>query len=180
MIAASADRSRRRTGGRRLPSPAAIALAFVGVVAVSTLFAVALRGPQPQRSLEDRVRAVASSLRCPVCQSLSVADSPSGVAREMRATIARRLRAGDSPDEIRRGFVDSYGDSILLAPPRSGIGWLAWILPPIVLIVGAFAAVRSARRWVRRRGAEARPDEDLSPEDARLLRRAMAKEGDGA
>ena len=180
MIGGSIQGGARDPAGQRVrrASPTTVLLAIVGVVAVSTLVAVGLRGPRPQRSVEDRVRAVASTLRCPVCQSLSVADSPSGVAREMRATIARRLRAGDSPSEIRERFVASYGESILLAPPRSGIGWLAWVLPPLILLLGSLAAVLSARRWVRRRSSSTPPDEDLSAEDERLLQRAIAKEGE--
>jgi cytochrome c-type biogenesis protein CcmH len=122
--------------------------------------------------MEDRVRVIASSLRCPVCQSLSVADSPSGVAREMRETIARRLRAGDTPSQIQQGFVDSYGDWILLAPPRRGINWLVWLVPPLIVVGGLIVALRLSRRWVIARDTEAGTDE-LPPEDRELLDRAL-------
>ena len=73
------------------------------VVAVAVALGVAaLGGPGRPRTFDDRVDTVASTLRCPVCQNLSVADSPSGLAAEMRRTIAQRLRAGASPETVRR------------------------------------------------------------------------------
>ena len=42
---------------------------------------------------EDTVRGIAADLRCVVCQSLSVADSPSETANQMRGIIRERLAA---------------------------------------------------------------------------------------
>ena len=174
MIPRLADAASGGSGHRRRPSAAWIVLVLVSALAGSTLLVVALHRmePSPSHSVEDRVRAIASSLRCPVCQSLSVADSPSRVAREMRATIARRLRAGDTPSQIRQGFVSSYGEWILLAPPRRGINWVVWLLPPLILVGGFVVAIRAARRWLVAPSADAEVPE-LSPEERRLLRGAL-------
>src|SRR3989337_3842696 len=75
--------------------------------------------------LDEQMRAIASGLRCPVCQNLSVADSTSELARDMRALIVDQLRAGKTPEEIRAYFVSKYGPWILLAPPARGIGFFA-------------------------------------------------------
>src|SRR5207244_2321694 len=77
---------------------------------------VAGRGPAPSATMSERVRAIASTLRCPVCQDLSVADSPSGLATSIRAQIAQKLRAGETPSQIRQGYVGAYGQWILLSP----------------------------------------------------------------
>ena len=67
-------------------------------------------------SLEEDVRQISTELRCPVCQNLSVADSPSRMAEQMRELVRERLEAGESPEAIKSYFVERYGEWILLAP----------------------------------------------------------------
>src|SRR3972149_794906 len=85
--------------------------------------------------IEEQLRAIASGLRCPVCQNLSVADSTSELALEMRALIRDQLRAGKRPDEIRAYFVSKYGEWILLSPTPRGFGLLVWVLPGLGAVV---------------------------------------------
>src|ERR1051326_745644 len=78
--------------------------------------------------IEQQTHEIAAELRCPVCQNLSVADSPSELAVQMRASIEEQLRQGKSPDEVKQFFVSKYGDWVLLAPPAKGFNLLLWIL----------------------------------------------------
>lgn len=126
---------------------AAIEVGVVAVVLVVAFVLILVRGHQGPASLEERVREVASTLRCPVCRDLSIADSPSTIARSFRSTIARKLQAGETPDEIRADFVRSYGDWILLSPPSRGLGLLPWVVPIAILLVGILSAGLAIRRW---------------------------------
>jgi cytochrome c-type biogenesis protein CcmH len=162
------------------------------VLAGGALLAVAVRGIPPPATLQQRADAVGASLRCPACEDLSVADSPSAIAREIRADIVRRLRAGQTPEAIRAFYVERYGPWILLSPPRSGVTLVAWLLPAL-LVVGGFALlVASVRRWTRREvtkvedreqegskdpndsNGSPRAADRLSVADRRLLDRALA------
>lgn len=152
-----------------------LVLSVAAVVAGVAMAAVAVRGPSTPGTLAEDVRAVASTLRCPVCQNLSVADSSSRLAHEMRADIARDLRAGRSPDEVRDEFVAAYGEWILLAPPKTGINWMPWIAPVLLLVFGGAAAASSIKRWAAR-SSPGSPGHvhHLGPEDRALLERSMS------
>ena len=99
---------------------------------------------------EKTVHDVAAQLRCVVCQSLSVADSPSETASQMRGIIRERLAAGESPAEVRAYFVEKYGEWILLAPPKSGFNLLVWVVPFAGLGLGLVLVAVVLRRWSRK------------------------------
>lgn len=131
-------------------------LVLVGAIVAlgAALGVAALTGDRGPRTLDERVDEVASSLRCPVCQNLSVADSDSAIARSMRRQIAADLRAGATPEEIRAEFVAAYGEWILQAPPPEGINLMAWLAPAVVALAGVAVAAIALRRWTRRRSGE--------------------------
>ncbi|HMG70040.1 MAG TPA: cytochrome c-type biogenesis protein [Gemmatimonadaceae bacterium] len=101
----------------------------------------------PDSALEAKTRAVALTLRCPVCQGESIEDSPSGLARQMRAVVRERLRSGETPDEVKAYFASKYGEWILLEPTMSGLNILLYVFP-VLLVVGGLALVAFlVRRW---------------------------------
>ena len=122
---------------------------------------------------EDTVHDVASQLRCVVCQSLSVADSPSETAHQMKDIIRERLVAGESPEQVRGYFVEKYGTWILLSPPRQGFNLLVWVVPFVGLGLGLVLVLIVVRRWSRRPAAPAAPP--LDPAMRARIRREMAE-----
>lgn len=113
-----------------------------------------------QTDIDEQVRLVAAELRCPVCQNLSVADSPSEMASQMRAVIREQLQARKTPEEIKAYFVSKYGDWILLSPRPRGLNLLVWVGPFAALAVGLGVAILAVRRWARRPGLRERPRTD--------------------
>jgi cytochrome c-type biogenesis protein CcmH len=113
--------------------------------------------------LEDEARAIARELQCPVCQGLSVADSPSELASQMRGIIRERLQGGEGRDAVLAYFVDRYGETILLTPPRSGFTAVAWVAPYGALLAGIGMLVWTVRRRSAARTAEPPADPGLEP-----------------
>jgi len=152
-------------------------LAGAVIVSAGALALAALRAPAAPPTMDDRVHAIASTLRCPVCLNLSVADSPSPVAEEMRGTIRRDLEAGKTPTQITQEFVDAYGEWILLAPRPHGINLLAWILPGILALAGLAGAGWLIWRWTRS-ARRAEGPTGISEADRTLLDEALAGAGE--
>ena len=98
--------------------------------------------PLSGQALEQRTYEVASLLRCPVCQGMSVADSPSTVALDMKQHVRELLARGYTQDQILNYFETSYGQFVRLKPRNA----LVWILPVVVLLVGAVIVVITLRR----------------------------------
>lgn len=115
---------------------------------------------QADADLDEQVRAIAAQLRCPVCQNLSVADSPSELAQEMRGVIREQLQAGKTPDEIKAYFLEKYGDWILLSPRPRGLSLLLWWGPFAAAAAGLVVAAVAIRRWARRPLRSAAPPPD--------------------
>jgi cytochrome c-type biogenesis protein CcmH len=128
-----------------------------------TADSVAARRAATDTALAALTRSVAAQLRCPVCQGLSLADSPSELALEMKDVVRDQLAAGRTPDEVKAYFVAKYGEWILLEPPRRGVNLLAYALPAIALVGGLGVVWLALRRWT----SEAPRDDELPGSDAR-------------
>ena len=98
-------------------------------------------------AIESVTTALASELRCPVCQGNSIQDSPSELAQEMRDVIRDQLRAGKSPEQVRAYFVDKYGEWILLQPKATGFNLVVYLVPLAVILIGGGIVWRNVRRW---------------------------------
>jgi cytochrome c-type biogenesis protein CcmH len=122
---------------------------------------------------EARVREIASQLRCPICQGLSVGDSPSELANEMRTLIREQLQQGKTSAEVLDYFAQRYGEWILLAPPKHGFNLVIWVLPFVLLPVGAAAVYVGARRWVRKSATAELPSQRLDSPYAERLQREL-------
>jgi len=110
--------------------------------------------PTDDPVLEAQVRKLARQLRCPTCQALSIADSPSELAREMEGVIRMRLQEGMTPEQVRASFVNSYGEWVLLSPDPTGFNLLVYVLPFAVLLLGAGIVTRGMRKWLAQPAAE--------------------------
>lgn len=137
----------------------------MATIALACLFIGTVRTTGPY-TVEDRINAVAETIKCPTCQGESVADSNAPASREIREDIADRLSRGETPDQIRAFYASVY-DDILLTPSRSGVASAVWILPVLVLVGAVAGLVVAFRRW-RGTGAARATDADRERVSAAL------------
>lgn len=108
-----------------------------------------------------RAERIASGVKCPTCQGLSVAQSKAGPARAIYSEITRQVAAGASDDDVRAYLVSRYGVSELLRPEATGAGSVVWIAPVTLLVLAVAGLAVAFRRW--------RPSGIAATEDDRML-----------
>ncbi|MGI9117715.1 MAG: cytochrome c-type biogenesis protein [Gaiellales bacterium] len=130
------------------------------------LLPVAASAAQPRFSMTE----IETELMCPTCQSrLDLSHSPA--ADRIRAFVERKRAAGWTKEQVKDALVADFGPSVLAAPPASGIGLVAWVVPAVLVLGGVAVVVALTLVW-RRRRAPAEPA--AAPLDARLEDRVDA------
>lgn len=109
--------------------------------------AVSVTGPLEDPVLEARATKLSAELRCPVCQGLSIHDSPSPLAQQMKDLIRSQVASGWSDADVTDYFVSKYGEWVLLEPKASGFNLLVYALPALLLVGGAAFIFMAVRRW---------------------------------
>ncbi len=106
---------------------------------------------------DDQVNAVARQLYCPVCENIPLDVCPTQACAQWRELIRQKLAAGWSADQIKQYFATQYGDRVLAVPPVRGLNWLAYILPPVGILIGAYLVFRALK------GMRTRPTPATAP-----------------
>ena len=128
----------------------------------------AAQAPTPS---DDEVNRIAHQLYCPVCENTPLDVCPTEACRQWRDLIRQQLSEGWSEDRIKQYFVEQYGARVLAEPPRTGLNWLAYVLPPLAILAGAFLLLRAMRAWTKARPAETAPaPQEEAPKDEYVRR----------
>jgi cytochrome c-type biogenesis protein CcmH len=91
---------------------------------------------------DDDVNAIARQMYCPVCENVPLDVCETKACEQWRELIREKLAAGWTEDQIKDYFVLQYGDRVLAEPPRRGLNWLVYILPPVFFLAGAYILYR--------------------------------------
>ncbi len=118
--------------------------------------------PPPPEQVDAEAHAISLTLRCPVCQGLSIADSTSPTARSFQRRVRELVAMGYTREQIQDYFVDRYGEFILGDPPARGLNWILWLAPALGIGGGISWAVLTVAQWRRE------PDEVPLPSDVGL------------
>ena len=93
-----------------------------------------------------RFNQLTLELRCLVCQNQNLADSDAPLAQDLRKEIYDMLQAGKNDEEIKSFMVERYGDFVLYRPPVQGNTLALWVMPGVILLIGAIGVFVVIRR----------------------------------
>jgi cytochrome c-type biogenesis protein CcmH len=110
-----------------------------------------------ETEIDQKMRDIAKTLRCTVCQTENIWESGAPLAHQMREAIRERVMQGQSAEEIRAYFHSRYGDYIMMEPPKQGVNWLIWLAPFLLLFGGGALLWREVKRWVTKTPAHQTP-----------------------
>ena len=110
-------------------------LLLIGLVLLSALLTGMASAQAPSPS-DDQVNQVASQLFCPICDNMPLDVCPLEACHAWRELIREQLADGWTEREIKAYFVAQYGDRVLGEPPRSGLNWILYLVPPLILLTG--------------------------------------------
>ena len=105
---------------------------------------------------EARYNKLTQELRCAVCQNQNLADSDAPLAQDLRQEIYDMMQAGQTDEQIKSFMVARYGDFVLYRPPVQGNTLALWVLPIVLLFLGAIAVFFTVRNRNRKLAAQRR------------------------
>jgi cytochrome c-type biogenesis protein CcmH/NrfF len=104
-----------------------------------------------------RAKAVAKRVMCMCggCQdSAGLCSHPGGTfsgpcetARGMQKDLDVRVARDESDDAILQAYVEQYGPTVLVEPPKKGFDLLAWVMPVLLPLIALVLVWQVVRRW---------------------------------
>jgi cytochrome c-type biogenesis protein CcmH/NrfF len=111
---------------------ALLLVVLTAIVAVSPSAAAQVTPEQAQRTADEAI----GRLRSPFCPGLMLEVCPSPPAEALRDSIRGMAAEGQGVKQIVEGVLARHGEEWRAVPKRSGVGLLAWLVLPFVLVVG--------------------------------------------
>ncbi len=155
------------------------ALLFLALTALLVVDRVAAQEPTPLPVTDDQVNAIAKQLYCPVCENVPLDVCGTQACAQWRELIREQLSQGWTEEEIKQYFAEQYGDRVLAEPPRRGLNWLVYIVPPAAFLAGAYLLFRGIRSWRQLEPqGEPLPDEAIDDDYLQRLEEELRRRGD--
>ncbi len=132
----------------------------VSLIALGWVSRVSAQKPLPS---DDEVNAVARQLFCPVCENTPLDVCPTQACAQWRELIRTKLSEGWTADQIKQYFATQYGARVLSEPPRQGLNWLVYIIPPLMMLIGVYILYRAYLSMRKPVGTDADIEETIPP-----------------
>jgi cytochrome c-type biogenesis protein CcmH/NrfF len=139
------------------------------------------RGPVTDYQNDPFIIGVERRLRCTCGCNLDIytcrtTDFTCTYSPELHREIVALVQQEMSGEEIIAAFVAKYGEQALMAPPKEGFNWAAYLLPGVAITLAGTVITWVLLRRQRVRAvvaADAAPATDLSADEDARLRAAL-------
>jgi cytochrome c-type biogenesis protein CcmH len=138
--------------------------------------------PVTARDNDAAIQAIEKQIRCTCGCTLDVytcrtTDFTCGTSPAMHRRVLALADQGKTGPQIIDEFVKEHGIAILMAPPKRGFAFAAYLVPWAAILVAAVALALVLRRWSRAAEAASRAapsfDVPASPDELARLRREL-------
>ncbi len=136
---------------------AILAAVVIGMAGLAWLIAAPVSAQGPNPNIDDEVNRIAKNLYCPVCPNTPLDVCSTQACADWRNDIKTLLQQGKNEQQIRDYFVARFGPQVLGAPPAEGFNWLAYVLIPLFILLGAVVAWFTLRQWLMARNSASAP-----------------------
>lgn len=141
------------------------------------------------RSDDSLVKAIEGQMRCTCGCNLDVftcrtTDFTCTTSPAMHRVVLARLDSGMTATQVLDAFQRQFGESVMMAPPKHGFNWAAYVMPFVGLLFGLGIVALVMRGWFRAQPrqpiegvAEVRPDASAvgTDEEMRRLRQELER-----
>jgi cytochrome c-type biogenesis protein CcmH/NrfF len=126
---------------------------------------------QPHTRHPEAVKAIAQ-IKSPYCPGLMLDVCTSSQGYALRDSIDDMAYAGWAADSIVNWVLANHGDEYLGVPRRQGRALVAWIVPPVAVVLGFTLVIIALRQMAKGRAAPPAP-RDLSRAEEDKLKEAL-------
>lgn len=122
-----------------------------GIFVCALFLAFFLALPAFAEVTEQQVKEVAKELACLCgdCPRRPLDECACGWADRNRARIAQALESGQDKKAVVASFIQDFGTEALVVPPAEGFNLTAWVMPFLMLVLGAFVVRAVLKSWAR-------------------------------
>jgi len=145
--------------------------------AISALVLAVMLAPVVSAQQSDRAKRLGGRMMCVCgCNQILTACNHVGctTSHAMLKELDDRIARGDSDELVLQSFIQEYGPTVLVDPPKTGFTGLVWIVPIVAPLLALWLVWELVRRWRQRAAVTPAGGAPISPE---LLARARQESG---
>ena len=128
----------------------------------------------------ERAKRLGGRMMCVCgCNEILTACNHVGctTSHAMLKELDERIARGDSDDLVLQSFIQEYGPTVLVDPPKTGFTGLVWVVPIVAPLLAFWLVWELVRRWRQRATLTPAAGSEI-PSD--LLARARHEAGRGS